>query len=94
LQQIEGRAAVIVVATEQHRTLRDAAMWSDGHRDEVVNPHPFSDPGVVPDLKLPRILDGEPRFEHDTSAYACAETAEECPLEARWIRQWSGKKSA
>ena len=61
-----------------------AAVVTKGNLAEVVDPCVFTDPAVIADCELPRVLDSNARFEDHTAPDVCAEKAQEDALEGAW----------
>lgn len=54
--EVEGGFFIVVVAGEEQGSLGEAAISTDLHGGEVIDPGAFPDPGMVSDLQVPRIL--------------------------------------
>lgn len=77
----ERRILVIMVASKQAGTLRDAGVRPDLHVAEVIDPCAFADPHVMPDDKAPRVFDVDARFDDCASTDLCSEQPKHGTLE-------------
>ena len=53
----------VVVAAQDKGALGEAAMIAEGNFAKVVNPNVFTDPAVISDHQIPRILDSNTRLD-------------------------------
>ena len=67
--EVEGRFLIVVVAGEEHGSLRKAGIGADLYGGKIVYPNIFSYPGVVFDLEEPWIFDVYRWVDADTFAY-------------------------
>ena len=79
--EVEGGFLEVVVAAEEKRALGEAAVVSEGDLAEVVDPHVFADPAVVAHGELPRVFDGDARFEDHTAPDVGSEKSQQGALE-------------
>ena len=72
----------------------EAAVVAKGDLAEVVDPHVFADPAVVTHRELPRVLDGDARFEDHAAPDVRAEKAQKGALEGAGPRKPSLEEQA
>ena len=54
--KVKSRFLVVVIATKQHSPLADADITANRHLSQIVYPHVFTDPCVVPDFQSPWVF--------------------------------------
>ena len=77
-----GENGIIVIASEQQRTLRQTHVAAYRYFVEIVYPAVFTYPAVIANDKIPRRLDGHIVLDDKSTSYLCPKQTEQHDLDA------------
>jgi hypothetical protein len=72
----EGRIAPIVISGTEVGSLRDADITSKSYGRKIVDPAPLSDPAVISNYKMPRVLYLHSGPNYHTASNACSKESQ------------------